>query len=101
MDVVLIGVINDMNETIGAIVDASSLPLSIIIVGVGNADFERMYSTHSIHYFWLSLIIDAQMVHDDIEMDKLDGDKVPLEYKGKKCAVINNHTIGLCLYSYG
>jgi hypothetical protein len=55
------GVINDMNETIHAIVDASTLPLSIIIVGVGNADFEQM--------------------------DKLDGDKVPLEYKGKRCAV--------------
>jgi hypothetical protein len=32
----------DMNETLEAIVNASSLPLSIIIVGVGNADFSSM-----------------------------------------------------------
>jgi len=36
------GVINDMDNTISAIVSASSLPLSILIVGVGNADFEAM-----------------------------------------------------------
>ena len=36
------GVINDMPETIDAIVEASSSPLSIIIVGVGNADFSLM-----------------------------------------------------------
>lgn len=32
----------DMAETIAAIVDLSSLPCSIIIVGVGNADFSTM-----------------------------------------------------------
>jgi vacuolar-type H+-ATPase subunit F/Vma7 len=36
------GIINDMDATIDAIVDASSHPLSIIIVGVGNADFSGM-----------------------------------------------------------
>ena len=36
------GVINDMQETINAIVEASSAPLSIIIVGVGNANFQQM-----------------------------------------------------------
>jgi hypothetical protein len=36
------GVINDMQDTIDAIVDAGRKPLSIIIVGVGNADFEAM-----------------------------------------------------------
>ena len=36
------GVINDMQETINAIVDASHAPLSIIIVGVGNANFQQM-----------------------------------------------------------
>ncbi|KAL0488601.1 hypothetical protein AKO1_015697 [Acrasis kona] len=36
------GVISDKNETIREIVDASVLPLSIIIVGVGNADFADM-----------------------------------------------------------
>ena len=36
------GVISDMPETIRAIVYASTLPCSIIIVGVGNADFSAM-----------------------------------------------------------
>ena len=36
------GVISDMDDTIKAIVDASFLPMSIIIVGVGNADFTDM-----------------------------------------------------------
>ncbi|XP_054164374.1 copine-9-like [Oppia nitens] len=36
------GVISDMSETIDAIVNASTLPLSIIIIGVGNADFSAM-----------------------------------------------------------
>lgn len=36
------GVISDMNETSDAIVNASSLPMSIIIIGVGNADFTAM-----------------------------------------------------------
>mmetsp|Transcript_29101 Transcript_29101/g.74748 ORF Transcript_29101/g.74748 Transcript_29101/m.74748 type:complete len:418 (-) Transcript_29101:682-1935(-) len=36
------GVITDMRETIAEIVRASSLPLSIVIVGVGNADFRAM-----------------------------------------------------------
>uniref|UniRef100_A0AC34RA23 C2 domain-containing protein n=1 Tax=Panagrolaimus sp. JU765 TaxID=591449 RepID=A0AC34RA23_9BILA len=36
------GVISDMNQTKNAIIMASTLPLSIIIVGVGDADFEKM-----------------------------------------------------------
>jgi hypothetical protein len=36
------GAISDMNETIAAIVEASYLPMSIIIVGVGSADFSNM-----------------------------------------------------------
>ena len=36
------GIITDMHDTKEAIVDASSLPLSIIIVGIGNADFGPM-----------------------------------------------------------
>lgn len=36
------GVINDMDATKAAIVRASSQPLSIIIIGVGNADFSGM-----------------------------------------------------------
>jgi hypothetical protein len=36
------GVINDMQDTTDSIVDAGRIPLSIIIVGVGNADFAAM-----------------------------------------------------------
>lgn len=36
------GIINDMQDTCDAIVEAGRLPLSIIIVGVGNANFEKM-----------------------------------------------------------
>ena len=36
------GAINDMDDTIDAIVYASDKPLSIIIIGVGNADFSAM-----------------------------------------------------------
>lgn len=36
------GVITDMDQTRGAIVAASRLPMSIIIVGVGKADFTDM-----------------------------------------------------------
>eukprot|EP01083_Nonionella_stella_P084779 234765_1 len=36
------GVINDMQRTTDAIVDATLLPLSIIIVGVGDANFDNM-----------------------------------------------------------
>ncbi|KAK7102331.1 copine-8-like [Littorina saxatilis] len=51
------GIITDMPQTTEAIVRAASLPMSIIIVGVGNADFEAM--------------------------NVLDGDDVRLSYKGK------------------
>ena len=46
------GVINDMQETIDALVEGSFLPLSVIIIGIGDADFSNM--------------------------DILDGDDVPL-----------------------
>lgn len=36
------GVINDMPATIDALVEASTLPLSVIIIGVGDADFSDM-----------------------------------------------------------
>lgn len=36
------GVITDMDETRNAIVNASRLPMSVIIVGVGGADFGAM-----------------------------------------------------------
>jgi hypothetical protein len=36
------GIINDMEETMFHIEEASALPLSILIVGVGDADFTNM-----------------------------------------------------------
>jgi vacuolar-type H+-ATPase subunit F/Vma7 len=36
------GVIHDMRETIDEIVECSKLPLSVIIVGIGDADFTNM-----------------------------------------------------------
>jgi len=52
------GIISDMEATIGEIVNASELPLSIIIVGVGNADFKLM--------------------------ERLDADEEPLVHQGIK-----------------
>jgi hypothetical protein len=36
------GVIHDMRETIDKIVEASDKPLSIVIIGIGDADFTNM-----------------------------------------------------------
>ena len=41
------GVINDMQSTIDALIEASAAPLSVIIVGVGNADFTGMVALDS------------------------------------------------------
>jgi hypothetical protein len=39
--------INDMEETKAAIIAASALPISIIIIGVGSADFSGMEALDS------------------------------------------------------
>ena len=36
------GVIHDMNPTINAIINAAYLPMSIIIIGIGNENFQQM-----------------------------------------------------------
>lgn len=36
------GVVTDMPQTVEAIINASYLPMSIIIIGIGNADFDAM-----------------------------------------------------------
>lgn len=41
------GIISDMYATINTVINASGLPLSIIIIGVGNEDFERMHELDS------------------------------------------------------
>jgi hypothetical protein len=54
------GVISDFDATTAEIVKASDLPLSIIIVGVGPADFT--------------------------DMDRLDNDEAPLMFQGRKAS---------------
>ena len=36
------GLINDMDETVKLLIDCESLPLSVIIIGIGNSDFTNM-----------------------------------------------------------
>ena len=36
------GIIEDMDDTINSLVEASYLPISVIIIGIGNADFSNM-----------------------------------------------------------
>jgi len=46
------GAISDLNSTIDAIVQASTLPISIIIVGVGSDDFDSMEALDSDKVFY-------------------------------------------------
>ena len=59
MKIVLLqdGVITDMANTVDRIVDASNLPLSIVIVGVGSADFSNMVSYCYYRIYCIALII--------------------------------------------
>ena len=41
------GEIHDMQQTVNLVIEASGLPLSIIIVGVGNESFELMVELDS------------------------------------------------------
>jgi hypothetical protein len=43
------GMINDINATIGALIAASSTPLSVVVVGVGSADFTGKRSYAYVH----------------------------------------------------
>ena len=36
------GIIEDMDDTINSLVEASYVPISVIIIGIGNADFSNM-----------------------------------------------------------
>lgn len=57
------GIISDMKETIHAIISASSLPISIIIVGVGHSNFSRMDQLDSDE---LRLRLDGRYAERDI-----------------------------------
>jgi hypothetical protein len=45
--------VTDLQETKDALVKASDLPLSILIVGVGGADFKEMEVFVHLLFFWL------------------------------------------------
>ena len=47
------GEICDMSDTVDRIVAASRLPLSIVIVGVGGANFKNMVSSRTLHVLLL------------------------------------------------
>ena len=53
------GIINDMKETTKLLVECASLPLSVIIIGIGDADFSNM------------IILDG----DEITLTDFDGNK--------------------------
>ncbi len=57
------GIISDMHQTKHAIVTASSLPISIIIVGVGDADFDAMDELDSDD---VRLMVDGRYAERDI-----------------------------------
>ena len=44
------GKIEDMNETIDVLIEAAKLPISVIIVGIGNDDFGKMHTLGKIVY---------------------------------------------------
>lgn len=46
------GQINDMSQTCDILVEAAKLPLSVIIVGIGNADFSNMVTLGNIFNFF-------------------------------------------------
>jgi hypothetical protein len=64
-------------DTIDAIVDASTLPLSIIIVGVGNEDFRYLSRDPSSTLVFALSPTDSSLLHLS-QMDVLDADEEPL-----------------------
>lgn len=45
------GQINDMTQTCDALVEAAHLPLSVIIIGIGSADFANMHILGKAFFF--------------------------------------------------
>ena len=54
------GAIHDMEETINSIIDGCDLPLSILIIGVGDADFDNM-EVCILFYFLLFILIEIEI----------------------------------------
>ena len=51
------GAISDMADTVRAIIDASFLPMSIIIVGVGTANFDNMNQLDADDKKWAAVVL--------------------------------------------
>ncbi|XP_053717693.1 copine-8 isoform X3 [Synchiropus splendidus] len=79
------GVISDMAQTKESIVNAASLPMSIIIVGVGPAEFDGKHSSiHALilhNLLWCPIIFTALFLIS--AMIELDGDEVRISARGR------------------
>lgn len=84
------GIISDMKDTKHAIISASSLPISIIIVGVGNSNFNRMDDLDSDE---LRLRVDGRFAERDIvqfvPLNKFLGKKKNTPIKSKAALAEN------------
>jgi hypothetical protein len=72
-----VGVINDMDNTIDSIINASGLPLSILIVGVGTADFSAMEVLDSDGKLLQSRTTNRTAARDIVQFVPLSGFKGP------------------------
>ncbi len=62
------GIINDYNETVKDIIDCCDLPLSIIIVGLGDANFDLMVKLDGVFFYF---VINFRMMDYGILMEEL------------------------------
>lgn len=73
------GQINDMEPTVKAIVDSSHLPLSVIIIGIGKADFANMNTLDGDEGLW---DVTGRKAKRDlvqfVEFNKFEGDGTAL-----------------------
>ena len=74
------GIINDMESTVDAVVEASYLPISIIIIGIGDSNFRNMHildSDNEILYDSKKRAADRDCVQF-VEFNKFNNDGIKL-----------------------
>jgi len=82
------GALTDMDETKQAIVEASTLPISIIIIGVGNADFSSMRELDGDDRKLTCPLTGRQSTRDIVQF-------VPyIKYKNSSTAVLSKAVLG-------